>query len=95
MPRKIFGPKRQEVTGTSGNCIIWSVMARNQTLFRSSNRVEMGGRRGRCWWVGNTHTFLVLELEKDHLKDPDVDGWIILNLWRRNYFFFNFSTFCI
>jgi len=43
----------------------------------------MGGRRGTCWWVGNAHTVLVLELEKDHLKDPDVDGVdnIKVDLW--------------
>jgi hypothetical protein len=30
---------------------------------------------------------------KSHWGDPDVDGRIILNIWRRK--FFNFSTPCI
>ena len=37
-----------------------------------------GAARVGGW--GNAHTVLVLELGKDHLKDPDVDGWIIL-MW--------------
>jgi hypothetical protein len=80
VPRKVLGPNRQEVTRTSGNCIIWSVMVRNRTLFRSSNKEGNGWKARHVLVSGNAHTASVLELEKDHLKDPDIVGRIIL-MW--------------
>ena len=80
---RIFGPKRDEVTGDwrklhieelSGlycsPCIIWVFKSRRKRWV--GHVACMGDRRGvyRCWW-GNMK-------EGDHLEDPGLDGRIIL-----------------
>jgi hypothetical protein len=80
--RRIFGPKKDEVTGEWGKL-------RNEELndlYSSSNLIRMLKSRmlwarhvARMWerkghkafWRGNLR-------ERDHLQDPGVDEWIIL-----------------
>jgi hypothetical protein len=81
--RRIFGPKRDEVTGQwrrlhngklyalySSPNIIQVIKSRRMVWTRHVAR--MGERRGayRVWW-GNLR-------DGDHLEDPGVDGRIIL-----------------
>ena len=84
MLRRMFGPKRDEITGSREKYIMRSLMicTPHQILFGLSNREElMGGacstygRRGEVhagFWCGNLR-------ERDHLEDPGVDGRIILS----------------
>jgi len=81
--RRIFGPKRDEVTGewrtlhnmelndlySLRNIIL---MVKSRRMRQAGHAARMGDRRGvyRVWW-GNLQG-------RDRLGDPDVDGRIIL-----------------
>jgi hypothetical protein len=78
--RRIFGPKRDEVTGRklhnaelnglySSSDIIQVIISRTMSWARHEAR--MGERIG-------LYRVLVGKAEVDHLEDPDVDGRIIL-----------------
>jgi hypothetical protein len=81
--RKIFGPKRDEVTGhwrklrnqehNDLYCLPCSTEVIKSRRMRWARHVACMGRRDvhiGCWW-GNVR-------ETDHLEDPGVDGKIIL-----------------
>jgi hypothetical protein len=83
MLRRIFEPKRDEVTGEwrklhneelhdlySSPSIMRIIKARRMRL---AGHVARMGRRGThigCWWES--------QREGDHWEDQDVGGWIIL-----------------
>ena len=82
---ELFGPKRDEVTGTEGDCVLGSFIVRtaHHILCGWSDQEEGGGRdiwhvwgrwerRARSSW-GNLR-------EKGHLEDLGLDGSIILNV---------------
>jgi hypothetical protein len=76
--RRIFGPKRDEVTGE------WKRLHNEElyALYSSPNNVRLvKSRRTRC--VGHVvHRGVgrgkCIQREGDHLKDLGIDGWIIL-----------------
>jgi hypothetical protein len=83
MLRRIFGPKRNEVTGEWGKLTMRSLLIYILNQYFLGNRVEKNEMGGACstyggrgeaytgiWW-GNL-------LERVHLGDPGVDGRIIL-----------------
>jgi len=81
--RRIFGPKKDEVTGEWGNLHNEELNA----LYSSHNIVRVKKSRRKRWaghvermgrgevytgfWWGNLG-------EREHLEDPGLDGWIIL-----------------
>jgi hypothetical protein len=85
VPRRIFGPKRDEVTGEwrilheynrelidlyCSQNIIWVIKSRRM---RWEGHVALCGRGEvytECWWVNLR--------ERDHFEDPGVDGRKIL-----------------
>ena len=81
--RRIFGPKRNEVTGE------WSKLHSEELndLYSSPNIIHVIKLR-RMRWVGHVahmrerrgvYRVLLVKLEgKDHLEDPGIDGRIIL-----------------
>jgi len=81
--RRIFGPRRDKVTGNGGDCI----MIVHLTQYCAGDKIEkneMGwacmGAEGGCinsWW-GNRR-------ERDHCGDLGVDGWIILGRISRRW----------
>jgi hypothetical protein len=80
--RRIFGPKRDEVTGVGENYIIRRLMicTHHPILFRRSNREEYG--RGMQHVRGRgVYRVLVEKPERKrlHLEDPGVDGGIRLS----------------
>jgi hypothetical protein len=80
--RRIFGPKKGEVTGEWRKLLL--------TQYCSGNKIaknEVDGACGTCvgggevctgFWCGNLR-------ERDHLEDPGVDGTIILRLIFRKW----------
>jgi hypothetical protein len=81
--RRIFGPKRDEVTGEriklhnedfGDLCSLPSVIrVIKSRRMRWAGNVARMGRRGTCigyWWES--------QRERDHQEDQDVGGWIIL-----------------
>jgi hypothetical protein len=70
--KRIFGPKRDEVTG---------ICALHQLWCRWSNWEERNGWGvEHIWGRGEVHTgsWWGYLIERDHLKDPGLDGRIIL-----------------
>ena len=80
--RRIFGPKRDEVTGR------WRKLLKEELndLYSSPNIVRVIKSR-RMWWVGHLALWGTVEVytrfwwgnlrKRDHFKDPGVDGGII------------------
>jgi len=88
--RRIFGPRREEVTGEwrrlhngelndlySSPIIVRMIKSRRMRW--AGNVARMGEERGciGSWW-GNRK-------ERDHRRDLDVDGWIILGWISRRW----------
>jgi hypothetical protein len=75
-PRKIFGPKRDEVTGEWRKLHneelngLYSTLMKSRRMEWAEHVIRIGKTGGvqRFWW-GNLR-------ERDHLEDPDVDGRI-------------------
>jgi hypothetical protein len=87
--RRIFGPKRDEVTGNGENYIMRSVIIVLLAEYRSGNEsrrmrlaghvARMGERRGVCRvLLGNPEG-------KNHLQDPEINGRIILRWISRKW----------
>jgi hypothetical protein len=84
--RRIFGPKRDEVTGDwrklhneelhnlycSPSIII---MIKSRRLRWAGHVARMGGRRGMYEYIGY---WWESQKERDHWEDQDVGGWTIL-----------------
>jgi hypothetical protein len=81
--RRIFGPKRDEVTGEwrklhskelhDLNCSPSTIGIIKSSRMRWAGYVARMGRRGKrvgCWWES--------QRERGHYEDHDVGGWIIL-----------------
>jgi hypothetical protein len=79
--RRIFGPKRDEVTGDcrklhneelhnlySSPNIIRMIKSRRKRW--AGHVARMGETRNACWWES--------QKERDHLEDQNMGGWAIL-----------------
>jgi hypothetical protein len=76
MLRRIFEPKRDEVTGE------WRKLQREELndLYSSRNIIRVVKSRKISWEKGEMHTVFQWGnlRERNNLEDPDVDGRIIL-----------------
>ena len=74
--RKIFGSKRDEVTGEMGRLLNKEIYA----LYSSPNIIWVMKSRRLRWGRGEMHTGFRWGnlMEGGHLEDPQIDGWIIL-----------------
>jgi hypothetical protein len=72
--RRIFGSKRDEVTGSGENYIM-----RSLTKYYSVDQIEKNGMGEACSTYGGEERFRWGNLrERDHLEGPGVDGRIML-----------------